>query len=94
MKSNISVQLEVNISKQGRQYIAYAPALDISTVGSTKQEVRKRFAELVDIYFAELVAAGTLDDALEELGWKRGRSAWQPPRVSHESLSLQMPAAV
>ena len=91
-KNNLSVELEVDITKHGSQYVAYSPALDISTVGSTKKEARKRFAELVNLYFAELLEAGTLEDALEELGWKKRRTVWQPPQVSHESLDLRIPS--
>jgi len=91
-KNDLSVKLKVDITKHGSQYIAYSPALDISTVGATKSEARKRFAELVDLYFAELLEAGTLKDALEELGWKKQRTVWQPPQVSHESLDLRIPS--
>jgi len=54
------VNLPVFILKEGRRFIAYSPALDLSTSGKTYSEVKKRFAEIVDIFFEELDKKGSV----------------------------------
>lgn len=39
----LNVGLPVSIQKEGAMYIAYTPALDISTFGKTKGEAKKVF---------------------------------------------------
>lgn len=62
--------LPVFIIKEGKNYIAYTPALDLSTSGKDYEEVRKRFHEIVNIFFEEIVKKGTMEEALKELGWR------------------------
>jgi uncharacterized membrane-anchored protein len=86
-----SLHLKVNISKQGRRFIAYAPALDIMTVGKSDEEVRVRFNELVAIFLEELHNAGTTDEVLTELGWKKVMRQWTPPTITTKNFSVKVP---
>jgi len=86
------LKLTVNYSKQGKRYVAYAPALDIATSGRTEKEVQKRFNEIVSIFFEELHEAGTTEDVLSELGWKKIKKQWQPPAVETRSYNVKVPA--
>jgi len=79
-------QLTVSIIKEGNRYIAYSPALDLSTSGKNYEEAKKRFNEMVNIFFEEVIKAGTLKEVLENLGWKRIKSAWNPPVVIGQEL--------
>jgi len=86
------IQLPVSILKEGERYIAYTPALDLSTSGRSQKEVKKRFGEAVEIFFEELVEAGTLDDALATLGWRKVKRQWTPPKVvSQRSETVRIP---
>lgn len=93
MKAEISFQL----SKQGNRYLAYSPALDISTSGKTEAEAKKRFGSLVPLFLDELIEAGTLFDVLTELGWKKEggakTSGWKPPVTKNEQLQVRIPVA-
>lgn len=93
MKAEISFQ----VSKQGNRYIAYSPALDISTSGKTETEAKKRLGELVPLFFDELIEAGTLADVLAELGWKKEgvakTASWKPPVIKSEQVSVRVPVA-
>jgi len=93
MKADISFQ----ISKQGTRYLAYSPALDISTSGKTESEAKKRFSELVPLFLEELIEAGTLFDVLTELGWKKKGSAktsgWKPPVTKDAQMQVRIPVA-
>lgn len=74
--------LPVSIKKEGSTYVAYTPALDISTDGRTKNEAKKNFAELVSIFFEEFNDnADALEVVLMELGWTKQQNNWNPPEV-------------
>ena len=92
MLNNLSFQLPVLITKQGRRFVAYTPALDISTSGKTKKDVQKKFGELVNVFFEEIIEAHTADEVLSELGWTKIQKRWNPPEVvSAESISVRTP---
>ena len=44
------VNLPVAVLREGEQFVAYTPALDLSTAGSTYEEAKKRFEEAVGIF--------------------------------------------
>lgn len=67
-------------------YVAYTPALDLSTSGKTHKEVQKRFNEIVDIFFEEIIERGTLDEVLAGLGWEKVRREWVPPTVISHTI--------
>ena len=87
---NVLYNLPVDISQQGRRFVAYSPALDITTSGKTKREVKKRFEELIEIFFEELKEAHTLEDVLKELGWKKVRKQWQTPKIIRQSVGVRV----
>jgi len=90
-KLKFTTKLPVSIFKEGEYFIAHTPALDISTSGDTYDEVRKRFREVVEIFFEETVRKGTLEEVLREFGWTRVRKQWMPPVViSHEPQEVRI----
>jgi hypothetical protein len=96
LKRNFSYHLQklpVVITKQGHQFVAYTPALDISTAGSSEKDVKKKFGELVTIFLEEIIEAGTVREVLTELGWTKTEKAWNPPEVvSTKTIGVQIPA--
>jgi len=92
-KIMLEVNLPVSILREGKKFIAYTPALDLSTSGNSYKEAKKRFAEIVNIFFEELIKKGTLDEVLRDLGWKRVRTGWKPPVIiSQESQTVRVSA--
>ncbi len=84
-KSAIKFKLSVSVIKEGNGYIAYSPALDLSSSGKSAKIARDRFVEAVGIFFDELVKKGTLESVLTDCGWKKTDSVWKPPVViSHD----------
>ncbi len=81
MKKSVNFNLPVVILKEGEVFVAYTPALDISTVGETFEEAQKRFEELVAIFFEELLEAGTMKEVLLDLGWTKKDKKLVPPVV-------------
>lgn len=91
-KVNFEVSLPVSVLKEGRYFVAYSPALDLSTSGKTFEEAKRRFGEVVQIFFEELLEKGTLEEVLSTLGWQKIRKEWTPPVVvSYESESFRVP---
>ncbi len=76
-----AINLPVTIFKEGKSYVAYSPALDLSTCAPTYKKAQVRFSKIVDIFFEELSEMGTLESVLTGLGWQKVRSNWQPPVV-------------
>src|SRR3989338_9969398 len=93
INKQISLKLSVTITKQGKRFVAYSPALDVSTSGKSTRDVRKKFEELVNIFIEEIMEAGTVHEVLSELGWKKGHKSWSPPQIiSSESVGVRIPA--
>lgn len=81
LNSKLLFKLPVIITKQNRRFVAYTPALDISTSGKTQKEVKNKFIELVNLFLEEILEAKTIDDVLSELGWKKVQKTWIPPKI-------------
>ena len=94
----ISVSLPVQFIKEGNVFVAYCPALDISTQGDTFEEAQKMFDELVRVYIAELIKMGTLEEVLLSCGWVKEptKKTWKPPsfdfiKEDHHQVNIRCP---
>ena len=91
-KIAVNFTLPVSVLREGDSFIAYTPALDLSTAGLTFEEAQKNFIEAVNIFFQELVAMGTLDDVLTELGWQKQDNNFIPPVViANQTQTFSIP---
>ncbi len=90
-----SIKLTVNLIKEGKQVVAYSPALDISTVGKSEEHAKERFHELVQMFWKDISDRKVVDEVLTELGWTKVTEnrgfPWVPPVVT--SVDLQVPVA-
>jgi predicted RNase H-like HicB family nuclease len=66
----MDIEFNVEIVRKGKWYIARAPELDFITQGATADEARKNIIELIEIQFEEMKEMGTLENYLEECGFK------------------------
>ncbi len=88
----MSYSLPVTIFREGESFVAYTPALDLSSTGKTEQEARRMFAEAVETFFEELLEMGTLESVLGDLGWTKNKDEFEPPKVvEHSLISVQVP---
>lgn len=93
-KCDLKFSIPVSFLKEGNIFIAYTPALDLSTSGKTFEEARVHFEEAVNLFFEEIVEKGTLEEVLLDLGWKRKDDNFVPPlAVSHQIESFCIPTA-
>ncbi|MGA2911679.1 MAG: hypothetical protein ABSE17_03555 [Candidatus Levyibacteriota bacterium] len=91
-KAQFQFALPVSILREGDSFIAYTPALDLSTVGDTLEQAQKRFEEAVQLFFEEITEEGTVNEALAELGWQKADNQLTPPVViSHQTETFSVP---
>ena len=79
--TKLSAKLPVSVFKEGKHFVAYTPALDLSTSGKTYEQVMARFNEAVDIFFEELAKKGTTEEVLLGLGWEKAKKHLTPPSL-------------
>lgn len=92
MKTKMEISIPVTIFKEGKNFVAHSPVLDLSTSADSFERVQKRFGEVVEIFFEELIEMGTLDEVLTNLGWRRLDKHWNPPiAVSSEVTNISIP---
>jgi hypothetical protein len=87
-KMNFQASLPITFLREGDQFVAYTPALDLSTSGDSFEQVKKRFSEVVQIFFEECINMGTLDSVLSDLGWNKQNSEWNPPTVISQDTQI------
>ncbi len=69
--NKINYTLPVLIFKEDNLFVAYTPALDLSTVGDTYDKALENFHEASSLFFEEVIKKGTLEEVLMEYGWKK-----------------------
>jgi predicted RNase H-like HicB family nuclease len=60
---------DTHIFREGDAYVAYAPALDVSSCGATDEEARRNIRDAVRGFLAASADMGTLDEILREAGY-------------------------
>ncbi len=91
---NVDMQfgLPVTFLKEGDNFIAYTPALDLSTFGPTFDKTKRNFIEAVNIFFDEIIEMGIVNDVLTELGWQKENGKFIPPVVvSNQTETFSFP---
>ena len=79
-KIKISGTIPLCFMKEKKSFIAFSPALDLSTCGKTFEQAKKNFSEALEIFFEECLAMGTLKEVLESCGWEKDpKNGWEPP---------------
>lgn len=92
MHTRIDLKIPVQFFKEGEIFVAYTPALDLSTSATTFEKVQKRFHEVVEIFFEEVIQQGTIDEVLANLGWQKVKSKWNPPiPIGHDITKVSIP---
>ena len=88
---HIEAKLPLSIFKEGDKFVAYTPALKLSTSGEHFKEVNRRFAEILNIFIEESLKKGTLEQTLEDCGWTKIKQKWSPPTViKHTNIPIKV----
>lgn len=86
-RNSVNVNIQVVLFKEDDVWVAYCPALELSSYGDDKQDARQAFDEAMKIFLAETDRKGTLERYLLKLGWQLQQ---KPVLVYNQpNLSLQ-----
>ena len=66
----MNIEYTVQICKEGDQCIAHAMPLDVMSSGKTPEEAKRAVKEAVELFIATAKDMGTLNDILEECGYR------------------------
>ncbi len=84
---NISVRIE--IFKDGNVYSALSPELNVSSFGETIEDARNSLKEAIEAFVEECKNMGTLDDVLEESGFRKIDESWELRKpIKEENLAF------
>ncbi|MDI6752512.1 MAG: hypothetical protein QME07_06675, partial [bacterium] len=64
------LKITIEFWKEGEVYVARCPELDMFSQGYSLEEARKNLFEVIEIQFEEMEDMGTLDEFLEDSGFK------------------------
>lgn len=86
----ISLEFDMIVFKEDKAYVAYSPELDISSCGNSVDHAKDMLKTAVRLFLEEADKMETLEDILEESGYRKDPSGhWIPPKlVATELVSI------
>ena len=88
MSKKVKLNIQIDIIKEGKSYIAYSPALDIASSGKSVNEAKKSFGEAVELFLESIIERGVYKETLLSLGWQMISKKLVPPTIVARELSL------
>lgn len=76
---SMKFDFRIEIFKEGKQYVAIAPELNVSSFGDTPKDAKKALKEAVELFLEECKNMGTLEEVLTEAGFKFVSRSWHSP---------------
>jgi predicted RNase H-like HicB family nuclease len=90
----MEIQFTTRIFKEGRTFVAHALELDVSSCGGSKEKALRNLKEAVRLFLEEAERMGTLDQILQEAGYRRTRQKITGPKfLGVQRVSLPLPLA-
>ena len=83
------VNVQVYLGQQGDYYVAYCPALELSSYGDSEKDAKEGFEEALNIFLKDTYEKGTFEKVLLKLGWslkQRPKPIYTPPHFTKDSL--------
>ena len=85
------VGFTVRLFREGETYVAHVPELDISSCGDTEAETRRNIKDAVAGFLNTAEEQGTLEQILEEAGYRLEGGRWREPEVvSTERMQVRV----
>jgi predicted RNase H-like HicB family nuclease len=92
----LSMQIDytIHIWKEGSHYIAHAMPINVMSAGPSPGDARKALTEAVALFIETARDMGTLDEVLEECGYRFEGNEWVSPAwISVERASAGIGAS-
>ena len=90
--NTITVTLQMVLFEEGDYFVAYCPALELSSYGKNTKTAKREFENTLTIFIEETVKRGTLDKELLSLGWalqKVPEVKYEPPALNIKELMAE-----
>ncbi len=75
----MKIDYTVQVWREGNQYIAHAMPLDVASSGQTPEAARQAVDEAVRLFLATAAEHGSLEEVLEDAGYRREDGFWRGP---------------
>lgn len=75
----MTIEYTIQIWREGSQFIAHAMPLDVMSSGPTPESARAALEEAVHLFLKTAAEIGTLEELLEESGYREEDDRWVPP---------------
>lgn len=72
----MKLDFRIEIFKEGNQFVAVAPELNVSSFGESPEDAKSSLKEAVELFLEECKRMGTLDEVLSESGFKLEKKSW------------------
>ncbi len=87
----MNIDCTVQIWKEDKQYISLAMPLDVASCGDTPEEARAAVDEAVDLFLVTTKEIGTLEEVLQECGYRFINGEWKCPEyMPSEQHSIEV----
>ena len=85
----MQLSVSIEVFKEGDQYVALAPELNVSSFGESIDDARMSLKEALEAFLEECAEMGSLEQVLEESGFSKTGDSWQPRKpVLEENLAV------
>ena len=84
----MQVDYTVQVWKEDGQFVAHAMPLDVASADESPEAAREAVDEAVKLFLRTAVEHGTLEEVLEDAGYRRIRRVWRGPAwlgIEHRS---------
>ena len=90
----MKLKMTIEIWEKGTWFIAKSPELDFVSQGRSPEEAKRNLLEVVEIQFEEMKEMGTLDEYLQECGYKleNGNAIPMTEMVSFQKQAFEIGA--
>ncbi len=95
MQSRIAgynVRLQAWFRRDGREWFAWCPAVDVMTQARTMKQARESLREAVELWFESCIERDALGKALQELGFNELSLGEAPPDGAETVAVIKQPA--
>ncbi len=73
----MNFNFRIEVFKEGDQFVAISPELNVSSFGTSPTEAKKSLKEAVELFLEECKRMGSLDEVLKEAGFKSENKLWK-----------------
>lgn len=88
----LTVKVIYEPDAKGSEYVACSPEFEVASCGATVEEARKNLKEAIEIVIESCAEEGTLDEFLEDVGFRPEKKGWRLPgsKLSRKGVILAL----